>query len=91
MKRPDVEPRTPKTTRRPPGGQRAGPPPTETKEPEVGWGRPAASRKWHYFRGGMSFCRKWGFFAGEIQDAPHGPKGPEDCVVCHRIRAKQAS
>jgi hypothetical protein len=52
---------------------------------DEGWGFPGQSRKCHYFRGGMSLCRKWGFFYGRLMDDT-GATGPDDCVKCARLR-----
>lgn len=48
-----------------------------------GWGAPGCSRKFHYFRGGLSLCRKIGFYNGEL-DPDDGTKREDDCAACRK-------
>lgn len=72
-------------------------PAAPTEEPKVpepeaqrleGWGLPTATaRKFHYFREGMSLCKKYGCFGVRLQaDNPENMlgviAGPQDCLPC---------
>jgi hypothetical protein len=53
---------------------------------EEGWGAPACSRKWHYFRAdGMSLCRKIGFYMGPREQGKDDH--PDNCAACKKILA----
>lgn len=51
-----------------------------------GWGQPLNSKKFHYFVGGMSLCRKWAYFGKELE------LGEDDhsanCAACKKKKAK---
>ena len=53
-----------------------------------GWTWLSDSSKWHFFRGGMSLCRKWGWpgTADMISDSEIFENNK--CKACARIRAK---
>jgi hypothetical protein len=54
------------------------------KRTNEGWGRPAGSRKWHYFTGdGMSLCRKYGFYLGCVEQG--NDSSSENCAECKKI------
>ena len=60
-----------------------------TEEREEGWGRPIASRKFHYFRQSRSLCRKWMFtgFDPDTADQVLSEKPQrDDCLACWRMR-----
>ena len=46
-----------------------------------GWGLPGLARKWHYFRKGISLCRKW-MYGGELQKDCGVGYAPSDCTIC---------
>jgi len=46
-----------------------------------GWGKPALSKKWHWFHDGSSVCGKWMFF-GDASD--RGPANYECCKACEK-------
>ncbi|ELD0485488.1 hypothetical protein QUQ58_002004 [Escherichia coli] len=52
-------------------------------ERAAGWGRPARSKKYHYFAENevTSICRRWMYF-GERE--PDSFESPDDCAVCRR-------
>lgn len=60
-----------------------------TKEPE-GWTWLGNSRKWHYFVGDRSLCRKWGLFATpKLQQG--NDDSPDNCAECRRrLKKRQA-
>jgi hypothetical protein len=62
---------------------------TETQARE-GWGCPPASRKFHYFREGMSLCGKWGF-AFHLPLEQGQDDHSENCADCKRRRAKEVA
>ena len=51
-----------------------------------GWGLPALSRKWHYFRGKWALCRKW-LFGGPLEQGKDD--SPENCADCRRRLLKE--
>lgn len=55
-----------------------------TAEQPEGWQWPSASRKAHYFRGGMSLCGKWMFLQREFDGGIDSPPSPHDCAECRR-------
>lgn len=59
----------------------------ETKE---GWGviRPG-DRKAHYYRQGMSLCRRVGFYGGPL-DAEDFPS-KDDCAACRKELLREAA
>jgi hypothetical protein len=40
------------------------------------------SRKWHYFDGAISLCRKW-MYGGELDDTKDDH--PENCAACRKL------
>lgn len=63
-------------------------PDTPTKE---GWGieKPYHKKKYCYFVDGMSLCRNWGFYAGELSQEDHD--NPENCGTCRKRLEKRRS
>ena len=57
---------------------------TEAKKDSEGWGviRPG-DRRAHYYRSGLSLCRRVRFYAGPL-DADDGSDGPDDCRACRK-------
>jgi hypothetical protein len=55
----------------------------ETTDPREGWGviRPG-DRRAHYYRDGMSLCRRVGFYAGPLD--PDDKPSPDDCAACRK-------
>ena len=51
-----------------------------------GWARPSNSKKWHYFRGMQSLCRKWGLMIHQAYE--DDIESPDNCAECARRRAK---
>lgn len=51
-----------------------------------GWGWGPNSRKAHYFTGGLSLCRRWGY-VGPLTQNQEGSR-PDDCAECTRRLAK---
>lgn len=58
-----------------------------SEELKEGWGIPGQSKKWHYFRDGMSLCRKWGFFLGHLE--PDEGANEDDCPACRKKLDKE--
>lgn len=59
----------------------------EANAPSEGWmaEAPLHCRRYHYIRGGMALCGKWGLYRGSlVPHAPGSPKGNEDCAGCYR-------
>lgn len=57
------------------------------KQLPKGWGKPADSRKFHYFNNdSFCLCGKYGFYFGEAEDDQHDHE--ENCAVCKRKYAK---
>lgn len=57
---------------------------SETKASlKSGWAKPANSRKWHYFVGGMALCGRW-MYSGEVDETSIPSSGPDDCAACAR-------
>lgn len=56
--------------------------------PEEGWGviRPG-DRKAHYYRNGMSLCRRVGFYRGPLE-SDTGEDSPDDHLECRRALRK---
>lgn len=61
-----------------------------------GWGvRRPGDRVFHYYRRGMSLCRKVGFFPmgpetiDEVDQTKPYTKGPADCAGCAKALAKE--
>lgn len=57
-----------------------------------GWGRPALSRKFHWFEDGTSLCNRWlGFTPHSCDDGPPGGDGygindpAGDCAACWSV------
>lgn len=59
----------------------------DEKQVQRGWGQPGNSKKWHYFIGGMSLCRKW-MYGGSL-DAEDILDSPDNCAACAKKRAAQ--
>lgn len=61
--------------------------------PTEGWGviRPG-DRKAHYYRKGMSLCRRIGFYSGYIEPADDTKStiSPDDCAACRKILDREA-
>lgn len=59
------------------------------KHDREGWGviRPG-DRRAHYYRKGMSLCRRIGFYTGPLE--PDGTPSPDDCAACRKERTKEA-
>lgn len=55
-----------------------------TQEHREGWGFPPGSRKCHYFRDGMSLCRRWGFAFALRLEPDNGRPSKDDCAPCRR-------
>lgn len=55
----------------------------DVSERTAGWGRPARSKKYHYFAENevTSICRRW-MYSGERE--PDSFESPDDCAVCRR-------
>lgn len=53
-----------------------------TQDPPAGWGKPANSRKWHYFEDARSICTRW-LFTGALEPDT-GEPNPDDCAGCRR-------
>ena len=52
-----------------------------------GWGLPGRSKKWHYFNGSFSLCKKWGFYFGSKE---LGNDDSEDnCKQCQKLLKKR--
>jgi hypothetical protein len=54
-----------------------------------GWGViRRGDRKAHYYRKGMSLCRRVGFYTGPL-DADDKPS-PDDCAACRKLLDREA-
>ena len=55
-----------------------------------GWGviRPG-DRRAHYYRNGMSLCRRIGFYGGPLD--PDDSKSKDDCAACRRQLDREAA
>jgi len=50
-----------------------------------GWYRPSNSRKWHYFKEGMSLCGKWALLRWKSVGYEYGnDNSPDNCASCRR-------
>lgn len=47
----------------------------------VGWGRPAAAKRKHYFIAGESLCGRWQFVGIRLKQ---GAPSDHDCAECRR-------
>lgn len=57
-----------------------------------GWHWPVSSRKAHYFRKGISLCKRWLFCGPLVGSQETGTEpGPDDCHECHRRLMKERS
>ena len=54
-----------------------------------GWAHPSNSKKWHYFRGMQSLCRKWGVLMHPSEGYSGDMDSPDNCAECARRRAKE--
>lgn len=54
------------------------------KAPREGWSWLFNSRKWHYFRGNKSLCRRWMVLGSPLEEAD--ADSPDNCVACARAR-----
>ena len=61
---------------------------TTAKATEGGWGKPANSRKWHYFRDSRSLCGRWAY-SGDLDS--EDVVSPDNCAACYRKRVAQTS
>lgn len=52
-----------------------------------GWGMPGLAHRFHFFKGGISLCRKWMYF-GECEP-DNGKTNSADCKDCRRRFDKQ--
>lgn len=59
---------------------------TEDKIKE-GWGFGAGSQKAHYFREGLSLCRRWGFYYGPLEQGKDD--SPDNCAACMKALAQR--
>jgi hypothetical protein len=60
---------------------------SKIERPGEGWGNPEpfnSRSKFHYFRGGMSLCRKWGFYRGDLEQG--NDEHWENCGKCQKSR-----
>jgi len=56
--------------------------------PRQGWGKPALSRKYHWFEAdGRCLCGSWGFYTGPLEEGRDDH--PENCVTCRKRKARQ--
>ena len=60
----------------------------ESAMKKEGWGFLFNSRKWHYFRGGMSLCGKWGLLSSDALEQGND-NSPENCAACKRKRLRE--
>lgn len=57
------------------------------QDKQQGWGKPANSRKFHYFLGnGYSLCGRWLFFGDGLED--EYDDHTDNCAACMREVAK---
>lgn len=54
-----------------------------------GWAIPLRANKAHYFRTGMSLCRKWMFVGKIFKDEQSEKQLPDDCKQCWREVEKE--
>ena len=47
-----------------------------------GWAKPRASKKFHYFKDGMSLCDKWMYFDEDV--FPDKDDSADNCPECWR-------
>lgn len=53
----------------------------------AGWGKPGASKKWHYFDNDeISICRKWWALLVDLDNT--NDDSPDNCAECKRRKAK---
>ena len=59
-------------------------------EAEEGWGvlRPG-DRRFHYYREGMSLCRRVGFYRSEL--TPDTGTNTLDCAACRKVLDREAA
>lgn len=60
------------------------------EQAKEGWGiiRPG-DRKAHYYRNGMSLCRRVGFYSGYLDTSDQS--SPDDCAGCRKALDKAAA
>lgn len=58
-----------------------------SEELKEGWGLPGQSRKYHYFVELTSLCRKWGFYAGPLEQG--NDNSPDNCPTCVKALTKR--
>jgi hypothetical protein len=60
-----------------------------TTDKTEGWGvlRPG-DRRFHYYRGSMSLCRRVGFYFGTLDPDTDQP-GDRDCAACRKVLDKE--
>lgn len=54
-----------------------------------GWSHPYNSKKWHYFRGMQSLCRKWGVLIHPLEGYEVDVDSNDNCAECARRRKKE--
>lgn len=57
-----------------------------------GWGKPACSRKWHYFQGDnatRSLCGRVGFYFGSTETG--SDDSAENCAECKKRKLREAA
>ena len=52
-----------------------------------GWAYLSNSPKWHYFRGGRSLCKRWGYFGHDEEQGKDD--SPDNCLACRKKLAKE--
>lgn len=58
---------------------------SEGETADRGWGKPAQSRKYHYFVGARALCNRW-MYTGHLED--EYDEHAENCAACEREVAK---
>jgi hypothetical protein len=53
---------------------------------EEGWGKPARTKKWHYFVGIRSLCGRWAY-RGELEQG--NDDSPDNCAACRKKLEKR--
>lgn len=59
-----------------------------------GWGNPSpfdSRSKFHYFRKGMSLCRKWGIPVGQIALEQGNDDHSDNCAPCKRLKLREST
>lgn len=52
-----------------------------------GWAQPLNARKYHYFRDGVSLCRRWMFLGNDLDDTSDNHS--DNCAACRRDKIKE--